>query len=99
MVKHKWNRDTGKPYIRRANGRERATGFKDRIRLTIFQAEFGPHGFYVLVQRRCGNTVMAIGLTRADIIASLVGVGSASRGFSRWTQRIKHLSQGRRPPS
>jgi hypothetical protein len=88
----KWTKDTGKPYIRRANGKERATTLRNAMRLAIYRELYGRSGFYVLVQRHSGPEVMSVGRTRDDIIGSLLSVRKPS-DFNRWANRIKRMAQ------
>lgn len=71
-----------RPYIRRANGRERAEGLRMALRLEFYRLR--GEAFYVLVQRGFPRDVMAVGRSRDDIAQDLVGAFGA---FVRKTKR------------
>ena len=90
MKKHQCG-DWGKPYIRRANGRERSGTIRLAFQLAWFRMTY-KSGFYVLVQRGVKNEVLACGKSRTEIIRSLVGC--FFERFNSWANEAKLLSVG-----
>lgn len=86
-----WTRDTGKPYASRANGKETAATLRDAIRLAVMREEYGPRGFYVLIQRRTGSDIMACARTKKE----LWPLACFWVRNSVWANQIKARSQGR----
>lgn len=82
-------RNRYKPYIRRANGRERSSSFRVAFRLAWMRERRKP--FYVLVQRGFPNHAVAVELTRAALKESILGVRRG--GFEKWPRRIKAFGQ------
>lgn len=93
MKRVRWNRNTGKPYIRRSTGKERATGLRDAIKLAYYMLHYGRGNFYVMIQRRAGREIMTVGRTKSDIKGSLWG--ARRYGFNAWANRLKRIAQGR----
>lgn len=91
MKRRKWIRDVGKPYIRRANGTERAAGFRDCVRLATYREAYGRKGFYVLVQRGFPSEILTVGKCRLSIIRELAGCYAS--GFGAWANRVKHFAR------
>lgn len=83
-------RDRYKPYIRRANGREKAESLRDAINLTYHRMLKKP--FYVLVQRGWPNLVIGCGENKAEIKRRPLAANWY--GFNNWTQILKHRAQG-----
>lgn len=90
----KWTRDTGKPYIRRANGKEIGGNIQTAFRLAYCRMSYGFRGFYVMIQRRTGREVMGVGRTRQEIVRSIMAV-RPGHPFREWANRMKLFSQGR----
>lgn len=88
----RWRKDTGKPIIRRANGKERAATKRDALRLAFFRDAYGVRGFFVMIQRNTGPEVMAVGRTRSDIVGAILLCRLVR--FRSWARRIKRRSQG-----
>jgi len=80
-----------KPYVRRANGRERTESFRMAIRLAFYRELRRP--FFVMVQRGWPNLVMECGPTSAEV--KQAPLTTAFFGFDGWANRIKRYAQGR----
>lgn len=81
-----------KPYIRRANGREFGSGFREAMRLAVYERLGRP--YYVLVQHGASNRVLAIGRTKRELrqcmcISSMRPNGSA---FRKWANRVQQTA-------
>lgn len=87
----KKNRDWGKPYIRRANGKETSDSFRETFRLAFYTVRNKP--FYVLVQRGVKNEVMACGASKAELLRGFFGCYFTP--YTVWTNRLKLNAQGR----
>jgi hypothetical protein len=89
-------RGDGKPYIRRANGKEKALTFRDAVRLAFYRDRYGTRGFYIMTQRRSGPGIMACGRTRAEIVGTIANCWFVH--FNSWANRIKRFAQGKSNP-
>lgn len=83
-------RDLYKPYVRRANGRERSESLRVAVRLAFYQELGRP--FYVMVQRGWPNLAIACGRTKEDVKRQPLLVRRL--GFSGWANRVKRLARG-----
>lgn len=70
------------PYVRLANGREKAERFREAMRLAIFKKSGKP--YYVLVQRGYPNTAIAVGLSKRDVKQSIFSVAVGRMTFREW---------------
>lgn len=79
-----------KPYVRRANGRERATSLRMAIRLAYYKMSGKP--YYVMVQRGFPNAVIGVGASKRDVQRGplLVAIGRLS--FRTWSGAIRRLA-------
>lgn len=82
-----------KPYIRRANGREKSTSFRMAMRLAFYQSFNRP--FYVMVQHGFPNLAIAVGPNRADIEQSILSVNIGRQSFRDWSRAIQKSSTGK----
>ena len=71
-----------KPYIRQANGRERAEGIRMAIRLAYYQIKGGR--YYVLVQHGFPSLAIAVGESRRAIIETLLPVKAGWTTYREW---------------
>ena len=83
------------PYIRRLHRRDKTGSFRVAMQMALHSV-----GCYVLVQRRCGRKVLAVGRTKRELLMSLPGVMTQAlrRGhdwrrptlvdFRRWAARV-----------
>lgn len=92
MKKIKWTRATGKPYIRRAKPSDTTESFRELLRLSTMSAAYGPRGFYVMIQRGTGGSVMACGRTKKEIVDSILYCSYVT--FDTWANSIKLASRG-----
>lgn len=76
-----------KPYIRLANGREKAETLRMSIRLAFYQLQSKP--YYVMVQHGFPNKAMEVGRTKKDIIGSIVPVWAGWSTFKQWSADIQ----------
>lgn len=83
-----------KPYIRRANGKERCEDFKEVCRVAYFSITRGKN-FFVMVQRGFPNDVISSGISREEIKRKLLAY-EKSRDFDRWANLIKRRARGRK---
>jgi hypothetical protein len=81
-----------KPYIRRANGKERSESLREAYRLAYFSITRGKN-FFVMVQRGFPNLVIASGLSRVAIKRGLLAY-EKSVDFDRWANIIKRRARG-----
>lgn len=83
-------RDRFKPYIRRANGSEKAETLRVAIQLEYQRMRKKP--FYVVVQRGWPNLVILVGENKAEIKRR--PLSAVWYGFNNWAQLLKHRAQG-----
>lgn len=78
------------PYVRRANGRERAYTLRIAVRLAYYLMSGKP--YYVMVQRGFPNRAIAVGKSKRDVQRGplLVAVGRMS--FRDWSSAIQRSS-------
>lgn len=76
-----------KPYVRRANGRERAYTLRMAIRLAYYVMSGKP--YYVMVQRGFPNRAIAVGRSKREVQRGplLVAIGKLS--FCDWASSIQ----------
>ena len=86
-------RDRYKPYVRRANGREKAESMRDAMNLAYYKLLKKP--FFVLVQRGWPNLVIGCGETKATVKRSPLAANWY--GFNNWATIVKHRAQGVMP--
>lgn len=82
-----------KPYIRKANGKERSKSFRGAMRLAFYQELKKP--FYVMVQRGFPNLVIGVGSSRYAIEQGILPIWEKRMSFKEWAQRIKRRAQGK----
>lgn len=90
MRRHKYLR----PYVRRANGTERASGLRMGIRLAFYQLRGRP--FYVLIQHG-SREVMDVGSSKAVLKQSPVPVRVKKKSFRKWAKDVQRLALGNYP--
>ena len=88
MLKHTRYR----PYIRRANGRERSESWRCALRLAFYQQRGKP--FFVAVQRGFPRNVFAVGPSRKQLLDSFVGAHPHFGGFKAWARRMQRYATG-----
>lgn len=81
-----------KPYVRRANGKERSESFRTAIRLAFYRELGKP--FWVMVQRGWPNLAIECGATAADVRG--MPLLSKLFGFQVWANRLKQQARGER---
>lgn len=92
MEEHrKWSRVVGKPYIRRANGKEQANSLRQSWELAAARVRWGRRGFYVMMQRKVKHSLMAVGRTKEELKKSVLAVRRL--GFAEWANRVKRIAQ------
>lgn len=91
MKNRKWSRVVGKPYIRRANGKEQANSLRQSWELAAARVRWGRKGFYVMMQRKVTDSLMAVGRTKSELKASIPAV--RRNGFRQWSREVKKLTQ------
>ncbi len=80
-----------KPYVRRANGRERASSFRDAIRLAFYQSLGKP--FYVMVQHGFPNNAIGVGASKRDVQQGPMVVQMKKKSFAQSAALIqKHAA-------
>ena len=79
-------RNKFQPYIRRANGRERAETWRMAFRLAFYRGRKRP--FYVMVQRGFPHLAIERGESRQAIKDSILVVHLRDMSFTQWTRRI-----------
>lgn len=82
------------PYVRRANGREKADSLKMTFRLAFYQSLGKP--FYVLVQRGFPNLAIAVHRSRFEIARGVLVVHAKRMTFRTWTFRLQRQAAARR---
>ena len=83
MLKHTKYR----PYIRKANGKEKSETLRMAFRLAFYQSIGQP--FYVLVQRGFKNLVIDVGSSKKHIEKNIFTVAIKRNTFKQWTFRIQ----------
>jgi hypothetical protein len=81
-----------RPYIRRANGREKSDSISGAMRLAYYQIRGRP--FYVLVQHGFPNHAVAVGESRASIENSLMWLNIRKRYGARFRHYAKVVQMG-----
>lgn len=87
----KWSRAVGKPYIRRANGKEQANTLRQSLELAVARVRWGRKGFYVMLQRKVKHSLMAVGRTKEELKASIIAL--RRKRFTKWSNEMKQLTQ------
>lgn len=78
------------PYIRRANGKEKAGDLRNAVRLGFYASLGKP--FYVMVQRMAGNdAVMIVGPSKHAIKEQILAVGAGWYSFKTWCTKMKPI--------
>lgn len=90
----KWTCDTGKPYIRRANGKEMASSIRDAYRLAYCQLTYGTRGFYVLIQRKTGREILDCAKTSSELKRRIIMCHFVR--FQAWANSVKRRAQGKK---
>lgn len=84
--------DRYKPYIRRANGREKSESLRTAYRLAFYKSSGRP--FYVLVQRGFPRIAVEVGKSRQSIENSILWLnvrkryGASFRDYAKSVQRM-----------
>lgn len=76
-----------KPYIRRANGKEKSEDFRIALRLAFYQMLERP--FFVMVQHGFPNLAIEVGASKKEIMKSILVVFLKQKTFKEWTKTIK----------
>lgn len=85
-------RNKFRPYVRRANGWEKAGSLRIAVRLAFYQSRNRP--FYVMVQRGFPNLAMDCGASKRDVARTPLMVASGRQKFRAWARRIQRYAQG-----
>lgn len=81
-----------RPYVRRANGKERSESMREAFRLTFYEHLGRP--FYVMVQRGWPNLVIASGASKRDVQRSPAAVAFGKKSFRTWAKDVQRLAAG-----
>lgn len=84
--------DKFRPYVRRANGRERPNSLRVAMLLEFYRRKKRP--FYVMVQRGFPNLVIECGATRRDLEQSVLPVFAGMMTFRRWSRQMMERAAG-----
>jgi hypothetical protein len=82
-----------KPYIRRANGREKAESLRIAFRLAFYQEMGRP--FYVMVQRGWPNLAIAVGKSKRELKRTPIGVRLKKMSYRTWSRHIQRCASKR----
>jgi hypothetical protein len=75
-----------RPYVRRANGREKAQTLRIAMRLAYYQAR--GKRFYVMVQRGFPNVAIAVGPSKRAVQRCPLTVNIGAETFRGWSRAI-----------
>lgn len=75
-----------KPYVRRANGREKAETLRIAYRLAFYRMRRKP--FYVMVQRGFPNLAIEVGATKRDVQTKPVMIAWRGWKFKAWARHV-----------
>lgn len=75
-----------RPYVRKANGRERAGDLRTAYRLAFYQSLGKP--FYVLVQHGFPNEAIGVGASKRQLQLSVFLVRAGNMRFRQWAKLI-----------
>lgn len=76
-----------RPYVRRANGREKAETMRIAFRLAFYQSLGKP--FYVMVQHGFPNLAIDAGPSKREVKQSPVLVRFGRKTFRRWSKDVQ----------
>lgn len=85
-------RNKYRPYVRRANGREKADTARVALRLTFYQLRGRP--YYVMVQRGFPNLAIEAGRSKHELKRTPFQVAFGRMKFRAWAKMIEAKARG-----